>query len=118
MASSISISYKKRLQSGADDFLFSRHGVLQCAEAGHFATPTAPRPASARDWPGSPPDKWDEAFRQGLRTPGYVDGRNILLEYRWAEGKQERLPALAQELVRLGVDVIVTISAPAIARPR
>ena len=51
MASSISISYKKRLQSGADDFLFSRHGVLQCAEAGHFATPTAPRPASARDSP-------------------------------------------------------------------
>src|SRR5262245_36667428 len=62
-------------------------------------------------WPGSPPDKWDEAFRQGLRVLGYVDGRNILLEYRWAEGKQERLPALAQELVRLGVDVIVTISA-------
>ena len=69
-------------------------------------------------WPGAPPDKWDEAFRQGLRALGYVDGRNILLEYRWAEGKQERLPVLAQELVRLGVDVIVTISAPAIARPR
>ena len=65
-------------------------------------------------WPGAPPDKWDEAFRQGLRALGYVDGRNILLEYRWAEGRQERLPALAQELVRLGVDVIVTISAPAI----
>ena len=65
-------------------------------------------------WPGAPPDKWDEAFRQGLRALGYMDGRNILLEYRWAEGKQERLPVLAQELVRLGVDVIVTISAPAI----
>jgi hypothetical protein len=36
---------------GADDFLFSRHGVLQCAEAGRFATPTAPRPASACDSP-------------------------------------------------------------------
>jgi hypothetical protein len=36
---------------GADDLLFSRHGVLQCAEAGRFATPTAPRPASARDSP-------------------------------------------------------------------
>ena len=59
-------------------------------------------------WPGSPPDKWDEAFRQGLRTLGYVEGRNILLEYRWAEGNQERLPILAEELARLPLDVIVT----------
>jgi putative ABC transport system substrate-binding protein len=65
-------------------------------------------------WPGAPPDKWDEAFRQGLRNKGYVEGHNILLEYRWAEGKQERLPALAEELVRLPVDVLVTISALAI----
>jgi ABC-type uncharacterized transport system substrate-binding protein len=65
-------------------------------------------------WPGSPPDKWDEAFRQGLHTLGYVEGRNILLEYRWAEGKQERLRGLAEELVGLKVDLIVTISAPAI----
>src|SRR3954469_13328057 len=65
-------------------------------------------------WPGSPPDKWDEAFRQGSRTHGYVEGRNILLEYRWAEGNQERLPILAEELARLPLDVIVTTSAPAI----
>jgi putative ABC transport system substrate-binding protein len=65
-------------------------------------------------WPGSSPDKWDEAFRQGLHTLGYVEGRNILLEYRWAEGKQERLRGLAEELVGLKVDLIVTISAPAI----
>jgi putative tryptophan/tyrosine transport system substrate-binding protein len=65
-------------------------------------------------WPGAPPDKWDEAFRQGLRAHGYVEGRNILLEYRWAEGNQERLPILAQELARLPLDVIVTTSAPAI----
>jgi putative ABC transport system substrate-binding protein len=65
-------------------------------------------------WPGSPPDKWDEAFRQGLRTHGYVEGRDILLEYRWAQGDQERLPLLAQELTRLPLDVIVTTSAPAI----
>jgi hypothetical protein len=65
-------------------------------------------------WPGAPPDKWDEAFRQGLRAHGYVEGRNILLEYRWAEGNQERFPILAQELARLPLDVIVTLSAPAI----
>jgi putative tryptophan/tyrosine transport system substrate-binding protein len=49
-----------------------------------------------------------EALRQGLRKLGYVEGKNILLEYRYAEGKLERLPALATELVRLKVDVIVT----------
>jgi putative tryptophan/tyrosine transport system substrate-binding protein len=65
-------------------------------------------------WPGAPPDKWDEAFRQGLRAHGYVEGRDILLEYRWAEGNQERLPILAEELARLPLDVIVTISATAI----
>jgi putative tryptophan/tyrosine transport system substrate-binding protein len=65
-------------------------------------------------WPGAPPDKWDEAFRQGLRAHGYVEGHNILLEYRWAEGNQERFPILAEELARLPLDVIVTISARAI----
>ena len=60
------------------------------------------------------PDKWDAAFRQGLHSLGYVEGQNILLEYRWAEGKQERLRGLAEELVGLKVDLIVTISAPAI----
>src|SRR6266849_2904341 len=48
-----------------------------------------------------------EAFRQGLRDLGYVEGRNVVIEYRSAEGKPERLPALAAELVALKVDVIV-----------
>jgi putative ABC transport system substrate-binding protein len=49
-----------------------------------------------------------EAFRQGLRELGYVEGRNIVIEWRYAEGKFDRLPALAAELVRLKVDVVVT----------
>ena len=50
---------------------------------------------------------WDAAFRQGLRELGYVEGQNIMIDYRYAEGKFERLPDLAGELVRLKVDVIV-----------
>src|SRR5262245_49226127 len=56
-----------------------------------------------------------EAFRQGLRDLGYVEGKNIAIEWRYADGKLDRLPALAGELVRLKVDVIVS-SGPAVTR--
>jgi len=55
-----------------------------------------------------------EDFRQGLRELGYVEGKNVQLEVRWGEGKLERLPALAEELVRLNVDVIVAVNSPAV----
>ena len=50
-----------------------------------------------------------EAFRQRLRELGYVEGKNIVIEYRYADGKLERLPDLAAELVGVKVDVIVTV---------
>src|SRR5215510_5412889 len=50
------------------------------------------------------------AFQRGLRDLGYLEGQNIAIDYRWSAGKNERLPDLAAELVRLKVDVIVTVS--------
>ena len=55
-----------------------------------------------------------DVFIQGLRELGYIDGKNILIEYRYAEGKEERLPELATELVRLKVDAVFTAGTPAL----
>src|SRR6266851_5032837 len=57
--------------------------------------------------------RYREAFLQGLRDLGYVEGRNVVIEYRDAKGKSERLPALAAELVALKVDVILASGTPA-----
>jgi putative ABC transport system substrate-binding protein len=67
--------------------------------------------------PGYPSDpirlRRFEAFRQGLRELGYVEGRNIAIESRWAEGNYDRYPAFAADLVRLKVHVIVTVGGAA-----
>jgi putative tryptophan/tyrosine transport system substrate-binding protein len=63
-----------------------------------YLAPASPSAMSARI----------ESFRQGLRELGYVEGKNIIIEYRYAEEKLDRLPALAAELLRLKVDIIVT----------
>jgi putative ABC transport system substrate-binding protein len=55
------------------------------------------------------------AFRKGLRETGYIEGQNVVIEYRWGEGHNERLPALAAELVRRQVAVIVTPASTAAA---
>jgi putative ABC transport system substrate-binding protein len=57
---------------------------------------------------------WLTAFREGLRERGYVEGKNIAMEYRWGEGKPERFPGLAAELVKLKVDLILTSGSQAV----
>ena len=64
--------------------------------------------------PPAQPSTAFEGFRAGLRELGYTEGRNIALEYRYAEGRYERLPALAAALVRLPVDILVALT----QRPR
>ena len=56
--------------------------------------------------------RYAQAFREALHELGYVEGKNLVIEYRWAEGNFERLPDLAAELVRLRVDVILAVGDP------
>src|ERR1043166_3934508 len=56
-----------------------------------------------------PGERGSAAFHQGLGETGYVEGKNLAIEYRWAEGRYDRLPALAADLVSRKVDLIVTI---------
>lgn len=66
----------------------------------------------------APGGKPQEAFVQGLRERGWIDGRTVTIQYRWAEGNPDRLPALVAELVRARVDVIVLSGTPAIRAAR
>jgi putative ABC transport system substrate-binding protein len=93
--------------------------VLIVLTLGHLAAPIAEAQQPAR----VPrvgilrlvrPDYTDESFRQGLRDLGYVEGKTIVIEARYAEGQAERLPVLAAELVNLPVDVVLTGTTPAI----
>jgi ABC-type uncharacterized transport system substrate-binding protein len=62
-------------------------------------------------WP-NPPSRF-EIIRQGLMDLGYVEGKNIRFEFRWAEGALDQLPEMAQDLVRVPVDLIITLGPPA-----
>ncbi len=86
-------------------------GAVGAAGASAQVTPRVPRVA-VLDWESSGTERL-APFRRGLRELGYVEGRNILVEYRFAEGRAERAEALAEEIVRSGVDVIVAFTTPA-----
>ena len=102
--------------------LVDRRGFLRGAAAWLLAAPRAthaqregnPRRIgylSLRRGPGAP----DDAFLQGMRDHGYVEGQNLLVEYRWAAEREDRLPDLARELVSLDVEVLVTSATPAVS---
>ena len=103
--------------------LNNRRKFLTTLGAGAFAIPLAslaqqrPKKAARIGFLGNSTAAFEAnlvgPFRQELRDLGYVEGQNILIEYRWAEGKYERFPALIAELLALKVDVIVTAGTPA-----
>jgi len=76
--------------------------AAEAQQAGKVARVGVIRTTGPTDFP-----QFAEAFRSGLREAGYVEGQNVAVEYRWAEGQDERIPALAADLVRLNMDVIV-----------
>src|SRR3989442_11327594 len=94
-------------------FLATLAGGLLAAPLAAKAQPREKVPRVGYLSPGSPSEPFRrrrfEAFRQGLRELGYVEGQNIAIESRWAEGKYDRYSALAADLVRLKVDVIVAV---------
>lgn len=97
-------------------FLAGTGAVLVAASLAAEAQQAGKVPCIGILWAYSPSvvSPFAEAFRQGLRGLGYVEGRNIVLEERWAEDRFDHLPSLAAELVRLNVDIIVTASTPAV----
>jgi putative ABC transport system substrate-binding protein len=104
-----------RLDAGEVIWMTSRRIFLKAVTGGLLAVPLAVGAQQTRKvyrvgfvWDS--PTVWPhalDAFRQGLRDLGWIEGQNIVIEYRWAEGRFERLPGLMEELVRLKVDLIV-----------
>jgi putative tryptophan/tyrosine transport system substrate-binding protein len=99
-----------------------RRRFIEVIAGGFVAAPLAAEAQQAGKVPRiayiraeAPPAADIEAFRQGLREHGYVEGKNIVVEYRWADGNEQRLRAIVAELIRVKVDLIVA-SAPAAAR--
>jgi putative ABC transport system substrate-binding protein len=102
-------------------FLGAMAGGLLAAPFATFAQQPAKIPRIGFLYPGFPEGVGKvglQAFRDGLRELGYVEGKNLQLEVRWGEGKLERMPSLAAELVQLKVDVIVAATSPSVVAAR
>jgi putative ABC transport system substrate-binding protein len=101
-----------------NQFLYRRREFIASMGGAAVAWPLTARSQPARTYRigvlGSENSPHWEGFRQGLRDLGYVDGRNVTMEWRWAEGRTDRFPVLATELVGLRVDVIAVSGTPAI----
>jgi putative ABC transport system substrate-binding protein len=107
-------SFNTKLKSAIRNLNFA---ILLCAFLLAPCFPAqAQRPGKVRKigllTPRSPSDSalWHQAFRQGLRELGWVEGQNVAIEYRYAQGKRDRLPDLAAELLRINVEVVVVVS--------
>jgi len=85
---------------------FAQHQSGNIPRIGFLQRRAAPTPSN--------PDPLADAFLQGLRDLGYIDGKNIRIEHRYAGGRSERLPKLVEEFLQLNVDVIIVASGPAI----
>src|SRR5713101_2518033 len=101
------------------DHRMERRTFMTLVSGGLLAVPLAAEAQQARKVPrvgvlaGQSPEISPPilALREGLRELGYVEGQNIAIEWRWAQGKNERFPDLAAELVKLKVDIIVAATA-------
>ena len=64
--------------------------------------------------PSPVPDPWLKGFRQGLQDFNYVEGKNLIVDYRWGDGNSDRLPEMAGELIRQNPDVIISVNTAAL----